>query len=68
MTISDITLSDAYQQWDNHTIFLDDMFLDSCLSVCQLLGPDGLLKVSRILSHMTTFLSQIRIIKFIEDL
>lgn len=66
--ISDITLSDAYQQCDNQTTFLDDMFLNSCLAICQLLEPEGLLRRSRIVGHMTMFLSQIRIVKFIEDL
>ena len=36
--------------------------------IFQLLRPEGLLKLSRNLRHRTGFLSQISIIKFIEDL
>ena len=42
------------------------MFPESCLSIFQLLRPEGLLKVSRNLRHRTAFLSQISVIKFIE--
>lgn len=38
----------------------DAVFLDGCLAVWQLLGPEGMLKVYRTLSHTATLLSQVR--------